>query len=1158
MFRFIKQSAKSTIFLTSLAFMAVPVHASYFSKVYDGVNYEIYPSTTTDNNLYGYAVVTGPTDDCQEVTGGHLLLLDSISTDANTYPVKVLKATAFKGCDWITSLKLPEHLKNIEDGVFMECSGITGPLELPTTLETIGRSAFQGCTGLTGPLVVPNSVISIGGGAFSGCCNISSLKLSESIERIGVNCFNNCQSMAGELVIPEGVKTVYEGAFNGCSSIESITFPGSLEYIYRDSFEKMPGVKRMIFQDGDALLTITQNSFTNFPLEYLYIGREFIMNYSYWQYKRSGIRKIEFGPNLKVVPSDIASGCKNLVEVTIPESVRKIGGNAFYNSGLKSIKLPASLEEIGGRTFQQCYGLTSVEIPENVKSFGEDAFYDCTSLYDMTLRGSVPPSITAGLVSDWAFESMRCYVPEGALNSYRNSDWSKFKHLVSSRSLSLDLNLPAPGTLFEMLDLESVNNVTSVKLSGKLNGTDLLALNKLTNICSLDMSDATIVSGGMPYYEADNQRYGTTDNVLGPRWAYGLTGISELKLPDNLEAIEGGAFDTMYGLRRIHIPSSLKRIGYDAFYNCKAIEAVMIDDIKHWCMGISFEGLGSNPLSFAGKLYLNGSLVTGLDVLGPDVTTISKYAFVGYRSLESIVIPPTVKAIYEGAFEHCGEYDCLSVPFDSEEIFIKNFAFDRTSFRKVELDRKVGGFRLKALSESLEAAEFGPGVDEIPDGMCEDCKKLTSVVISNPVKKIGTHAFSGCTSLESISIPNSVAAIGNGAFMNCKSLTDVRLPESLSAVSSNLFDYCEALRSVYVPERVTSIGYRAFDDCKALEQLNIPRHLEAIGEDAFYNCSALKSADLPETLRSIGKGAFYNCQGLTEMNIPSGVTEIPEHSLMFTSLKELTLPGSVRSIGKYALYIKTLDSLSVINPIPAAIDEQAFAPENYQNTVLCVPAESKMLYWIHPLWSAFTNLTTWSADEESRFDDQGFAFNVTSERNAVAEVAGVQAAVGRAASVAIPGSVVHNGRRYTVDGIANGAFKNSSVVSVDIPASIVYVGHNAFAGCASLRTISICAATPPSAVATSFDDNHYSDVLLNLPFGSESLYAGDDVWGRFANTMGFDDVEMTEADASGDASVEIFNLEGVCIHRGPLDATVLQPGIYIVRTATATRKLHVR
>ena len=82
--------------------------------------------------------------------------------------------------------------------------------------------------------------------------------------------------------------------------------------------------------------------------------------------------------------------CRNLTNVTIPNSVKSIGRGAFLNcNSLSSITIPDSVTSLGDGMFFQCNSLTSVTIPQGITSIGSLMFYGCSSLTDVIIPNSV-------------------------------------------------------------------------------------------------------------------------------------------------------------------------------------------------------------------------------------------------------------------------------------------------------------------------------------------------------------------------------------------------------------------------------------------------------------------------------------------------------------------------------------------------------------------------------------------------------------------------------------------------------------------------------------------------------------------------------------------------------------------------------------------------
>ncbi len=85
----------------------------------------------------------------------------------------------------------------------------------------------------------------------------------------------------------------------------------------------------------------------------------------------------------------------------IPQGTRQIGNDAFvYCERLKEITIPDGVTSIGTNAFFCCERLKTITIPDGVTTIGTNAFYGCESLTSVT----IPDSVTA--IGSSAFE--RC------------------------------------------------------------------------------------------------------------------------------------------------------------------------------------------------------------------------------------------------------------------------------------------------------------------------------------------------------------------------------------------------------------------------------------------------------------------------------------------------------------------------------------------------------------------------------------------------------------------------------------------------------------------------------------------------------------------------------------------------------------------------------
>lgn len=191
-----------------------------------------------------------------------------------------------------------------------------------------------------------------------------------------------------------------------------------------------------------------------------------------------------------------------------------------------------------------------------------------------------------------------------------------------------------------------------------------------------------------------------------------------------------------------------------------------------------------------------------------------------------------------------------------------------------------------------------------------DCKSLTSVVIPNSVKSIGSLAFSGC-GLTSVEIPNSVTTELDGTFSNCYDLKSVKIPNSITELKST-FSYCRSLTSVEIPNSVTNL------------------------EMAFRYCDSLTTVKIPNSVTNLSK-TFYDCDNLTSVEIPNSVTELDNTFFSCFNLTSVVIPSSVISMDKFSflgcdnlkeIYYKTTD--------PIEFNENPFEDEVYSNAVLYI------------------------------------------------------------------------------------------------------------------------------------------------------------------------------------------------------------------------------
>ena len=306
-----------------------------------------------------------------------------------------------------------------------------------------------------------------------------------------------------------------------------------------------------------------------------------------------------------------------------------------------------------------------------------------------------------------------------------------------------------------------------------------------------------------------------TGAMTGNPWKSYNSSIKSVEIAEGVTSIGSDAFYNCSGLTSVTIPNSVTSIKSWAFDGCEGLTRVYITDLAAWC-NIEFSSSSKNPLYYAHKLYLNGTLVRKLEI--PEgVTTIKNYVFFGLNTIRSVTIPNSVTSIGNYAFCSCSGLTSVTIPNSVTSIGNDAFSY---------------------------------------------CSGLTSITIPNSVTSIGNYAFSNCSELTSITIPNSVTSIGNYAFYNCSGLTSVTIPNSVTSIGNSAFKYCSGLTSVTIPNSVTSIGEEAFYSCDGLTSVTIPNSVTSIGSSAFYSCDGLTSVTIGSGVSEIGEEAFNNCRKL--------------------------------------------------------------------------------------------------------------------------------------------------------------------------------------------------------------------------------------------------------------------------------------------------------
>ena len=93
---------------------------------------------------------------------------------------------------------------------------------------------------------------------------------------------------------------------------------------------------------------------------------------------------------VKAIGDNAFYQCGSVGSITIPDSVTYIGNCAFkYCDHAESIILPEKTDHMGAEVFEYCWKLREIALPEGVRAIGETMFEGCASLERIVIPGSV-------------------------------------------------------------------------------------------------------------------------------------------------------------------------------------------------------------------------------------------------------------------------------------------------------------------------------------------------------------------------------------------------------------------------------------------------------------------------------------------------------------------------------------------------------------------------------------------------------------------------------------------------------------------------------------------------------------------------------------------------------------------------------------------------
>lgn len=562
--------------------------------------------------------------------------------------VKTIRTSAFERCSSLKTIKIPDSISEICRSTFEGCHALYS-VDLPNNLESIGRDAFRYCYSLRNielpsalkrieyaafyksgleSIYIPDSVVFIGELAFEYCTDLVNVRLSENITEIPNGCFRNTGIKS--ITIPDNVKDIYYGGISG-EQLEEIICSDELifrvpEELYQKAYNDVD------CWEGGALYLYG----TLYAVKDTYVGSFTV---------KEGTKRIEV---------DAFSGCEEITEIIMPDSVTEVGSAAFWNcTGLESVKLSENLKKIEDRAFYNCTSLENISIPESVEYVDYSAFYN-TAFYNNE--------------DNWT---------SGCL--YANDVLIKAKNDLQG-SLTV-----ADGT--RIIASEAFNNCHGI--------TDIDFPESVISIGDSAFSSCTSIESIV-----------IPPNVSEiPVWAfYNCNNLKNVVLHDNITRICSYAFSSCESLTEIKLPVNLKAIEVRAFYACPLLKDVVFNENLEIVEDAAFNGSAIEVLDLPESLIdwesYNLPNVNRINSLG-NVTELTYNEFLGYESLAYIKLPTTLKSIGDKVFSPINKPQLSEVDYEGcmhqwEKVIIGS---DNDALTDLEINFDIG-FEVEAIEKA--------------------------------------------------------------------------------------------------------------------------------------------------------------------------------------------------------------------------------------------------------------------------------------------------------------------------------------------------------------------------------------------------------------------------------------------------------------------------
>lgn len=978
----------------------------------------------------------------------------TIPSTINGFNVTIIGENLFNNNKKISEIILPDSIKEIQNGAFMDSTLVS--ISLNENLQLIGKNAFTRCSKLA-KITIPDSVVTIDNSAFLGCGSLNEVSFSNnsSLQTINAEAFKNCSKLTS-FSLPSIVNSIGSSAFENAGLT---AFDMTNNKIISEFPSKMfSGCKFVTYTIPSQIKKLNESVFLNCnSLQTLFVDENTAIDEIPSTFiKGCGLLKY-FGK-----ASTYDDNLKNQVIINIPKSVKIINNEAFSslkatsiifenNSSLNEIKdmafssnnliseitLPGTLQFIGNSAFSNCNKLKDITFSDvnNLKRIGKNAFNGTSFLSSFENNRIVIGNVFYKASTDDKKQESFTFadnVVSISAEAFKNSTCKNFtfsKNLIyideEAFKGSKMTSLAFPDSLLEIgnnafsecksLTNASFNETSSLNSFGEGAFKDCTALKSLnipTSICTLP-KDFLAMSN------------------------LNVSALETITLNNSLSTIEENAFKNCSSLKSVTLPNSVKKIANSAFINTTSLNHFIISENSSLEV-ISTSAFENSALE---SIYLPKSLIDLQTMCFKNCTSLSEVSFSNNAFNNS-----EEKVLNELVFENCTSLKEITLP-DSITTIKENAFKDATSL--LTINTKANEIDSNAFNNTAFSKSFTDGIVNFNGILLQYTGNASNVVIPSDIKIIGKNAFKGNSKVITIHIPTNVETIKESAFENCSSLKEIIVDGKASSLKD--------------------IENNAFSNCITLENISFSSAINKIGEYAFYNCYKLKNITLEsEYLSIIEKYSFANCNSLDYIKLSSSIVKIDDYAFFHCNLKEVDIPSSVLEIGDYAFSNNGLADNILLDPsswsITPSLKKLTFANNSLinkigkyaflNNIIDEITLPDNEIYLDEYCFSGSSKIKSFTI-KNSYYVTQGIIANSNN-------VTKVSISSSKSLISAFGGNILDVPNTLNTIEVTDGdsilpyAFSSFGMVKeIILPESIKSIGEYAFYGCYSIKSINI-------------------------------------------------------------------------------------------------------